>query len=131
MKYGNRPSRFNFFNSSIAIIILIVVVVLLAKATWGIHQKTALGADKLDQAKAELARLESRKSSLAEEVTYLSTEQGVESELRTKYRAVKEGESVAVILDNDKTAAVIEASTTPVVGPNLSWWGRLLQFVGL
>ena len=77
-------------------------------------------------------KMVARKADLTKEVDYLSTEQGVEAELRTKYRAVKEGESVAVIVDNSpgQTAAVSEASSS-VPANGGSWWTRLLHAVGL
>ena len=130
MKYGNYRSqgkRFNIFRSPITLVVAAIVLVVLAKATWSIHQKVLVSATKLTQAQAELNKLQSRQQTLSAEVSRLSTDQGIEAELRTKYRAVKEGESVAVILDDSNAAAIATASTTEEVG----WWHSLWSFFGI
>lgn len=132
MKYGNRSVWKKIASSHIAIVALVVLVVILAKASWGISQKVAISKEKLDLAIKEQTRLEDYKSELSRKIGYLSTDQGIEAELRTKYRAIHEGESIAVIIDNDQSAAVATAasSSTDSVEKS-SWWDRVLKAVGL
>ena len=128
MKYGNRPRWKQIVGSPVSLIVLLVILVALIRATWSVHEKSAASIAKLAQAQAELIKLQARDADLSRKVAYLSTNEGVQSEMRSKYHAVNDGESVAVILDDSQTAAAVNtASTTPSVG----WWGRVLQFFGL
>ena len=117
-------------SSPFVLVVAIILFIILARAAWNIHIKAGAGVAKLDQAETELAKLQARQSDLSNQVSYLSSENGVEAELRSKYRGVKEGESVAVIVDdqsNTQAAAVSNASDTPPIG----WWQRFLRFFGL
>jgi cell division protein FtsB len=104
-----------------------IVLAVLIKATWSIHQKVVISDTKLAQARAELSKLQARQENLTAQVGYLSTDQGIEAELRTKYRAVKDGESVAVILGDDRTATVTDAVSPKPSG----WWQGLLRWLDL
>lgn len=134
MKYGKRRRK-RFLSSPLLILGLLVVLLVLIKATWNIREKAVRSAGRLRAAEAELVKLKEHREDLERHVGYLSSEQGIEAELRTKYRAVKEGESVAVIVDDAQTAAALAASTTArAAGPapqNESWWRRALHAVGL
>jgi cell division protein FtsB len=129
MKYGNRSLTKKIISSPLSLVAVLILFVILVKATWSIHQKAAVSSQRLSQAQTELAKLEAHQKDLANQISYLSTDQGVEAELRTKYRAVKAGESVAVIVDKDQQAQVIQASSTAAV--SASWWQKVLHFFGL
>ena len=126
MKYGNRSFGKRIIASPIALVVCAVLLVVLAKASWNISEKAGLSSERLTQAQAEVAQLRQRQSELAEKVGYLSTENGIDTEIRTKYHAVKEGEAVAVIVDESKTAAAANASQTQSTS-TMSWWSRVLH----
>ena len=126
MKYGNRSPWKKFIYSPAGIIIGCIGLFILVRAGWNIHEKAAAAGDRLTQAQAELASLEQQKTSLSNSISYLSTPAGMEAELRDKYHAVKEGESVAVIVDDSSG----DASTTTSSTPSESLWGRLMDFIG-
>ena len=131
MKYGNRSSFWKkVVASPLTLIVSAVLLAVLAKANWNIYTKASLSNTKLNQAQIELARQQARETELSGKVSDLSTDQGIEAEIRTKYHAVKEGESVAVIIDENKTASVVDASMT-VATTSVSWWGRMLRGLGL
>ncbi len=114
--------------SPLAMAIICVILFVLIKATWSIHQKAVVSDAKLARARVELVKLQARQKDLDSQVSELSTDQGIETELRTKYRAVRDGESVAVITgDVGQTAATAGASTTVSVG----WWRGLWSWFGL
>lgn len=73
---------------------------------------------------AELNKILERKKELAQSIDYLKTEQGIEAEIRSKFRVVKDGESVAVIVDDDKPTTTIVASSSP------SLWQKFTGFFG-
>ena len=127
MKYGNHSVWKKFISSPVTFIVLIILFVFLSKAAWGIREKALLSAEKLRIAQNELIKLESRQKDLSNQIGYLSTDEGVEAELRTKYRAVKEGESVAVIIDTNPTN-IVSATSTSV--NTKGWWQKLLQMLG-
>lgn len=129
MKYGNHNHPWKkLMNSPIMIVILIGILALFAKASWNSYRRSATSADKLEQAQASLAGLKSRENTLTEQIKYLSTDEGIEAELRSKFRAAMEGESVAVIIGTQASATDGKA-----VGDDRppSWWRRLLQSIGL
>lgn len=81
----------------------------------------------MDNASSEYSKLVTREGVLKDKVDFLATDAGIESELRAKYKAVAEGEKVAVILEDKVDASSTIATTTQ----NRSWWRKLLGFVGL
>ncbi len=130
MKYGNRPKMRiqRIAHSPITLVVALILCFILGKAAWGVYEKAAATEVRLSQVQSELVKLEDRHKVLASKVSLLSTEEGVEAEMRTKYRAVKEGEFVAVIVDSKTLPALaLSASTTAQKG----LWGRLWAWFGI
>ena len=128
MKYGNRTTWQRIVRSPVTMILAIALFIILAKATWNIHDKASASDARLTQAQTELVQLEQRQTDLAGRVGYLSTDQGVESELRTKYLAVRQGESVDVIIESASNTPPA-TTTEPVVSEG--WFSRFLHAIGL
>jgi cell division protein FtsB len=130
MKYSNRHvTRIRKIGKSpVTIGVLMIVCFVFAKASWNIHDKAQLTHMRLKQAHTELLKLENRQKTLSHKVEIFSTDEGVEAEMRTKYRAVKEGEYVAMIVEpKDHTSAVVQATTTTSRG----WFKGLLHVFGI
>jgi len=108
--------------SPLVIIPMAILFVILASGVWGVYNKSKLSSANLLREQLELAKLEDRQRNLATSIDYLKTEQGLEDEIRTKFRAVKEGERIAVIIDGDK------GTTTPVVQNNNSLLYRVFHW---
>lgn len=127
MRYSNKPIYERIAASPLALFVALLVMGLLGKAAWNIHQKEVLTEQKLHEANDQLAKLQDSQADMSSKVAYLSTDDGIEAEMRTKFKAVKNGESVAVIVDDtNQSAAVVAASTTESTG----WWQHFLQFLG-
>ncbi len=128
MRYGKLPLWRRIISSPITSVVSVVALVVLVHAGWNIHAKARAGAERLHTLQMESARLEDRRDQLSQAVSYLSTERGVETEMRTKFHAVRPGESVAVIVDgpSDTASGSIPAVATSTPG----WWGRMLRAVG-
>jgi cell division protein FtsB len=132
MKYGKQAKKSlwkRMRGSAATLVFVAILFVFLARATWNLYSRVDTSAAKLAQAQTELAILKSRESNLARKVGYISTQQGIEAEIRSKFHAVKEGESVAVIIDDkDRTrqnqAAVVGSASTTATTTR-SWWRRL------
>ena len=138
MKYGKRRLSKRIISSPLPLVVLLIAIVVLTRAAYGIHEKAAASAEKLSQAENELAKEEAHESDLKNKVSSLSTDDGIEAELRTKYRAVKDGESVAVIVDGTPSAGGDASSTSlsasadaAAMEASLPWWDKLLNFIGL
>jgi cell division protein FtsB len=125
MQNGNYTSWKKILSSPIAFFLVLVVFVVLARSAWNMYKSAEVSSTKLAHSEAELSRLQSDQEALVAKVAVLSTPAGVENELRSKYRAVKEGESVAVIVKDDKPVAPQATSTSKV-----SWWRSVVGFFG-
>jgi Tfp pilus assembly protein PilX len=101
------------------LLLLFVLTLFLVKAAWNVHTKERASSEALARSTAELAKLEAREASLTSAVAYLGTPAGVETEIRTKFRVAKEGELVAVILEDAPTTT---STTTITKG---GFWYRL------
>ena len=108
MEFRKKKKLKKIFYSPVILVILIVVFMILLKSVFGAYQKERLSSENLDKEKIELEKLSLRQKTLADSIEFLKTDQGVENEIRSKFRAVKEGERIAVIIDdNTKSTTTI------------------------
>lgn len=107
--------------SPIVLLILAIIFVMLLRGVWGVYKKSQISYENLEREKNELNKLMAREKTLNSSIEYLKTEQGIEDEIRTKFRAVKDGEQVAVIINEGTTTPVSVATSTP------SFWYKLFH----
>ena len=69
-----------------------------------------------------LNELESREESLREEIERLSTERGIEEEVRSKFEVGKEGEEVVIIVDNP------EAEDSNIKDLKKTFWQKVFSW---
>lgn len=98
------------------LIVLLLILAWVLYGTWGIFQKERGSRANLVRVQNQLATLEARNRELSVDVARLSTEQGKEEEIRSKYEVSKPGEQLLVIVDK---------STTATTSPRQSGFGRL------
>ncbi len=98
--------------SPIVLLILAIIFVILIRSLWGVYKKERLSTNNLLREQIELAKLSSREQNLASSLDDLKTELGIENEIRNKFRVVKEGEQVAVIIGDNVSSVKKVASTT-------------------
>lgn len=135
MKYGNHTRTYGtkrfahrwnkIAHSPISILVLLVVSFFLIKAAWNIYNKSQITQERLVHTQEEIAKIGERHKILQSKVASLSTDAGVEAEMRTKYRATKEGELVAVIVDEKETPAAVTVVETP------TFWQKILRLIGV
>lgn len=131
MKYSNRGFWYKLTSSKLMLFFFIFLFLFLIKVSWNIREKSIISSTKLNVAENELIRLNEHQKDLQEQINNLSTESGVENEIRTKYKAIKDGELVAVIVDNDQMANVVDSSSTDILNnKNISWFKKILKFFG-
>jgi cell division protein FtsB len=122
--FNRKKSYRRYIYSPFTLFILFFMFLVMLKALWGVYSKERLSAEYLQKQQAELDRLTTRKSELANSVEYLKTDQGVESEIRSKFRVVKEGESVAVIVgDEESTSTPVEIEKKGFFSKYFGWLG--------
>ena len=97
--------------------LLAVLLVLLVRGVWGVYAKQRDSRERLELARAEHDELAARSSFLEREIERLSTETGVEEEIRRQYGLAREGERVFIIVEQEAPA-----TTTAERG----FWGTLL-----
>ena len=62
-------------------------------------------ADRRAAAEREVAELEVRRAALEEQVQYITSERGIEAEMRRQFDIAREGERVVIILDEPASPA--------------------------
>ena len=75
---------------------------LLAIPTWNAHEKMQSTIDNRVAIANELEVLSTREAALQEEIDRLSTDRGIEEEIRSKYQVGHEGEQMIVIVQEQE-----------------------------
>lgn len=101
-----------FVYSPFTLLGLLILSVFMIQGVLGVYHKERISREKLEAARIELEKLEIRERGVAQSIEYLKTDEGVEGEIRRKFRAAKEGENIAVILDEGSASTTEEASST-------------------
>ncbi len=118
-QFYQRKTFFHFLRSNLGILILIIICILVARAVYAryvveremYHRQVEIGA------KAE--QLRERKDRLQERVEYLSSDRGIEAEMRRNFDVTKPGEEVVIILDEEEGRKI---EPLPEVEPAKPWW---------
>lgn len=104
-QFKSRRKLKKVFYSPVTVVVLALVLVVLARGTWSVYQKYLVSEDRLNQARGQLAALKAEEGDLSQSIAELSTASGTEAVMRTNFRIVKPGESLAVIVNTATTAA--------------------------
>ena len=76
--------------SPIVLIILFIIFVILTRSLWGVNEKERISSENLSKEKTELEKLSLREKDLASALEYLKTDQGIENEIRRKFKKKRE-----------------------------------------
>lgn len=123
IEYQKKKKVKRMLYSPIVLLLLAIIFVILFRSLWSVYKKEKVSDENLSKERIELEKLSLREKSLASALEYLKTEQGIESEIRSRFRLVKEGEQVAVIVDEEATDTQEQASTT-----NRGFWYRIFHW---
>ncbi len=124
MELNKKKTYRRFIYSPLFLLLLLSILLVLLKAVWGVYKKEEMSSNYLAREQLEFTKLKSREKELGKSVEYLKTEKGIEAEIRSKFRVVKEGESVAVIIDNDASNTAPISTTT-----SRSIWTRIYDII--
>lgn len=92
---------------------ILAITCLIALSAFERYQIAMEMRERRELVEAEAAALEARRDELEREVRYLSSERGIEAEMRRQFDVAQEGEQVVVILDEEESST----TTTPVEPP--------------
>jgi len=101
---------------------LTLIIIALAGSIFRLYKKERQVGSERAILLEEVERLRARQEELLAEVEKLTTERGVEEELREKFNVVKPGEKVISLVANE----------TPTSSPSLpptSWWQRVAEWL--
>ena len=107
--------------SKLTYVILVIIVLLLFNSVWNLfftERDTRLERKKLEK---EFAVLEIQEAQLRSEIERLTTPEGVEEEIRSKFEVSKEGENVMVIIDSE------EKNTDILLNEKRGFWAGFLS----
>ncbi|MDP2598582.1 MAG: hypothetical protein Q8P49_02005 [Candidatus Liptonbacteria bacterium] len=108
------------------LILLAVLATGVMHAAFSMYQKGQEASTRREKAVAELRELEMREKELSEDISLLSTERGVEAEIRERFMVAKEGEKVIIIAEPEE-----KTSRSVVVEEEASFVDKMKAAAGL
>ncbi|MEK7066690.1 MAG: hypothetical protein AAB965_03940 [Patescibacteria group bacterium] len=84
--------------------VLVIVLVSITNSTWEVYKKDKVARINKEEVEKQLADLSTKRDYLIGQLNNLSTERGIENELRSKYQVTKEGERELVVVDMATTS---------------------------
>lgn len=91
----------SFFHTRFWIVVLLFLVIIFGMNTLNMYKKYAHAKKIRDEVALELVNVQNNKEALERNIESLSTDRGKEAEVRDRYRVVKEGEQMILIVDNE------------------------------
>jgi len=106
------------------LLILVPVTLMLLLVVFERYQIERDMAARRAAAEAKLSELQAREAELAETVTYLESERGIEAEMRRNFDVAEPGEQVVVILDvpASKDSTSTKSQTPSAAAPWYLFW---------
>ena len=98
-----KRNKFGKIAYSWPVLVLVAgLIILIGKNVFEVYKNEKTSRVNREQSEKIFASLENRSNLIATEIAALKTEKGIETEIRDKFRVVKEGEQLAIIIDSDK-----------------------------
>src|SRR3989344_8425173 len=104
-------------------VLLIILIFWAGSGAWNGYKKNSIIKKTHKEAQLELQTLILRQEELNKKLDLLSTDRGVEEELRTKFQIVKPGEKAVIIVDGKSDIEKNENSE--------GMWSRIKNFLSL
>ncbi len=109
------------------IIVIAVLFLFIARGAWGMYQKSIEATEKRNITEERLGELKQREAELSLDILNLSTDRGIEGEIRDRFMVAKEGENVMIVTDPDaqKIHTVTVSDNSPTI------MQRMISAVGI
>lgn len=117
-EFEERRKTRKLLHSRYAIAALFVIVVLVSRGVWSAYDKYRKSSEVAERMRTELSSLKQKESTLSASLSELDTPEGKEREVRDRFGAVKEGERLIILLDDEPTS-------TPVSSDDDGIWDRI------
>lgn len=122
---GIRHHKESFFHTRFWIVVLLIICTILIISVVKISKKYIHAKSVRNDYQTELNQVRAHEVELKKSIDALSTDRGKEAEIRDRYRVVKHGEQMILIVDNDKKES---NDPIPVNEPN-GFWGKLKNLI--
>ena len=132
MDFQKKKKIKNIIHSPASILILFIIFLILIRAIFSVYQKQNISIQNLAKEKMEYEKMSQRKEKLVSNIEYLKTDDGVESEIRNKFRLVKQGESVAVIINDEASSTkntIKNPQNTSETSTSTSFFGKIFNYL--
>lgn len=106
--------------SKFTLVSLLILFILLARGVYSLYLKNNESLDMRRDAELRLKSILSRKDTIGKEIEKLSSDEGVENEIREKFNVVKPGEKVVIIVPEE-----VATSTEEEKGFFKSLWHKI------
>lgn len=106
--------------STPALAVLLIVTLLIIRGAYGVIMKERESAGYVTNLENKVMALSDRQTELKSDITRLQTEEGIDTEIKTRFSVAKTGEHVVVIVDPRGEASSTESEST-------HWYARLWQ----
>ena len=123
--FQDKRARRKLLYSHATILLIVLVLIWLAHAVLGISQKRSIALQGREAAESELNVLRNRKQVLEDDIARLSSPDGKEVEIRSKFQVAKPGEEVIIIIDE----GVYSEATSSAVKADKSFWDVIEEFL--
>ena len=112
----------NLLYSPLTLIILVILILFFIHATWNVYKKERDSAANALEAQQQLVRIQERNTVLTENIAKLSTDEGVEEEIRQQFGVAKPGEHMLIIVGPPGATTSAAATSTR------SWWQKVVSW---
>lgn len=102
-----------------ALILMVVLVFFLIKGSAEVMVKERESAKRVENLEKETEALSAREAELRDGIARLQTEEGIVEEIREKFSVAREGEYVAIIVDEKANASSTESTEG-------SWYKKIM-----
>lgn len=111
----------SILHSRVTQVIFLILSLSMLWSVYGQYLNAKEMSEKRLALEEEVTVLQNREDTLRKEVEYLSSERGVEAEMRRQFDIVREGEQVVIILDDDKSTTT-PTTTLPAEEESRPWY---------
>lgn len=120
---GDKQRMRRFIASPLTFVVIIFLIAVVGWNTWDMYTKWRTSNEALAEAQVAYQELQAREAFLARKIELLSTDVGIEAEVRDRFGVAKAGEKVIVILNEEKRGLLIEEEK--------SWWATFKGWFGI
>ena len=121
MQHSLVTKKKTWFHSPVVAIVLIIAIAFGVVSVIKIYSKEKEAVRLRNDYQRQVDEANAKQTDLGTKISNLSTPRGQEEEVREKYRVVKPGEQLVIVVDNG----------TPVPPPPpIPWWRKIFDFVG-